>query len=345
MGLVIAVLGIRVVAAIFRERHEIFDDDITPHDRAQISQAAFFIILPITVALHELGHAVLIKLFGAEITDWGFYFFSGFVGYQGIVTDTQQILIAAAGVTVNLILGAIALAVVFLRRPPMRPAVNELLVTATIISVANALIFYPILDLATDLNGDFRQMYFGNVPWLSATIFAVHASVLIGAYAASKSERISARLAGLTGLPPHVRRGMLGGLRFATPQGTGPSSAGNLTPTESTMRTAGTRVASGWQTPIQGMLLRRPEGPALILRWSESEEARSVAVATEVAGSVIVTLPRSSDDPNLALRYGDVWRRWSEMPDEDDLTLTLRLAMEEVERRANLLTTAVEVRP
>src|SRR6188472_3470121 len=139
MGLVIAAFGVKIVAGIFVNRHEIFDDNITPHDRMQISQAAFFVILPLTVAAHELGHAVMVKLFGAEITSWGFYFFSGFVGYQGFVTETQQILIAVAGVTVNLLLGAVAMAVVLVKRPPLGPAINELLIQATIISVANAL--------------------------------------------------------------------------------------------------------------------------------------------------------------------------------------------------------------
>src|SRR5215207_3972249 len=112
LGLLIAAFGIKVVAEIVRKRDKIFDDDITAEDRHRISQAAFFVVLPITVAFHELGHAALVKLFGAEITSWGFYFFSGFVGYRGFVSDEEQILIAAAGVTVNLLLGVIAIALV-----------------------------------------------------------------------------------------------------------------------------------------------------------------------------------------------------------------------------------------
>ena len=58
LGLVIAVTGIKVVRDIFRHRREMFDDDFTPDDRRLMMQAAFYILVPISVALHELGHAV-----------------------------------------------------------------------------------------------------------------------------------------------------------------------------------------------------------------------------------------------------------------------------------------------
>ena len=342
LGLLMAVLGVKVIAEIVRNRAQIFDDNLTPQDRHSISQAAFFAILPITVAFHELGHAALVKLFGAEITSWGFYFFSGFVGYRGFVSEEQQILIAAAGVTVNLLMGAIAIAVVFLKRPPMRPAINELLIQATAITVVNALIFYPLLDFVTDLNGDFRQMYFGGVPWLSASIFSVHAAVLIGGYAASRNERVATRLAELTGLPPYVRRGLLGGVRV-DPEQQRQMAAQALTPAEAAMQAAARRVASGWLQPVEGVLVRQPHGPALLLRWSYGGAALGVAAMTEPAGSVVITIPHTVTDPRAALGAGQVVKRWASPPSEDELMLALRLGMENAERHATQRSAAPSV--
>jgi hypothetical protein len=332
LGLLIAAFGIKVVAEIVRKRDQIFDRNLTMEDRHYISQAAYFVILPITVALHELGHAALIKLFGAEITSWGFYFFSGFVGYQGFVSEAQQILIAAAGVTVNLLLGIIAMAFVFLKRPPMRPAFNELLIQATVISVANALIFYPLLDFATDINGDFRQMYFGGVPWLSATIFAVHAGVLVGAFLASRNERVAARLAELTGLPPGVHRSLFGGLRFSP----GPSSdrrASQISQVETTMLSAAKRVASGWPVPVQSWFLRVTTFSGVIVQWQRGPNPVAVCARLDQnAVFELLILPESADLA-AAIVNGKVFERRNNLPSEDDLVLALRLAMEEADRR------------
>ena len=332
LGLLIAAFGIKVVAEIVRKRKQIFDRNLTMEDRHYISQAAYFVILPITVALHELGHAALVKLFGAEITSWGFYFFSGFVGYQGFVSETQQILIAAAGVTVNLLLGIIAMAFVFLKRPPMRPAFNELLIQATVISVANALIFYPLLDFATDINGDFRQMYFGGVPWLSASMFAVHVTVLIGAFFASRNERVAARLAELTDLPPNVHRSLFGGLRLSP----GPSTdrrASQVSQVETTMLSAARRVASGWSVPVQSWFLRVTTFSGVVMQWQRGQHPVAICATLDQNAMFQVLILPKSDDLAAAIVNGDIVDRRQNLPSEDDLTLALRLAMEEADRR------------
>ena len=38
-------------------------------------------MVPISVALHELGHAVAIWSMGGEVVDFGYYGFAGYVSY------------------------------------------------------------------------------------------------------------------------------------------------------------------------------------------------------------------------------------------------------------------------
>ena len=179
-ALVMAVTGIPAVLRVIRNRKEVFDRTLTPSDRVSADQAAIFILLPISVALHELGHAVAVWSFGGQVTDVGYYFFAGYVSYQGNITDAQAIIIAAAGTLVNILLAYGAVGLVWFKRPPMRAAYNELLIAFAIISLANALLFYPILDFVTGVSGgDFHQMYNGGVPWLSAIILAVHLSAMV----------------------------------------------------------------------------------------------------------------------------------------------------------------------
>ena len=62
-------IGIRFLFQFLPQRVAILDDDFTPYDRSMVSQAAFFIMLPISVLLHEAGHAVAILMFGGEIVE------------------------------------------------------------------------------------------------------------------------------------------------------------------------------------------------------------------------------------------------------------------------------------
>src|SRR3954467_2147965 len=156
------ILGIRLVYQLARNFRQTFDRNFTPQDRLLVDQAAFFILLPISVALHECGHAIAIRLFGGDILGWGFYGFAGYVEFDpSQFTAAQRIIIASAGIQVNLLLAALAVGAVFLKRPPFRAAINELLIQFVWISLLNALVLYPVLDFVAGMEGDWSQMYDG----------------------------------------------------------------------------------------------------------------------------------------------------------------------------------------
>src|SRR5918998_1093722 len=128
ISLFYVILGVRLIYQLARNFRQTFDRNFTHQDRMLVDQAAFFVLLPIAVALHELGHAIMIQLYGGEVLDWGFYGFAGYVAFDPRdFTDAQQIVIAAAGTAVNLLLAGIAVALVFLKRPPFRAAINQTL--------------------------------------------------------------------------------------------------------------------------------------------------------------------------------------------------------------------------
>ena len=111
-------IGLRVVRDLWVRRREAFDLRFTESDRYLIDQSSFFLLVPISVALHELGHAVAIWIYGGKVIDFNYYVFAGSVSYNEPFTNAQHIIVAAAGTIVNLILCAMALLVVFFRRPP-----------------------------------------------------------------------------------------------------------------------------------------------------------------------------------------------------------------------------------
>lgn len=316
------VLGVRVIYQLARNFRQTFDRNFTRQDRMLVGQAAFFVLLPISVALHELGHAAAIWLFGGQVLDWGFYGFAGYVSFDPRqFTDTQQVVIAAAGVTVNLILAAIAIGLVFLKKPPMRAAINELLIQFTWISLLNALIVYPVLDFVSGLNGDWMQMYDFRVPAVSVTILVIHVAMLAGLFWAWKSPKVRARIAKLTDdTPPAKRISTATRAESALPAG--------ATPTERALHEAAGRVASGWPVPLDAALQRGSGGTALVLSWDEGGLQRSViAVAPNGGGVEITGVLRPPGQPPEQRSLG----RDAAAPDANRLTMLLRLAMESVE--------------
>jgi hypothetical protein len=328
ISLFYAVIGVRVIVRLVRSWRSVWDTRFTPQDRMLVDESAFFVLVPISVALHELGHAVAIWVMGGEVIDFGYYGFAGYVSYfPSGFSATQQTIIAAAGSFVNLALCLLALGAVFLSRPRMRSAVNELLLQFVFLSGINAFIVYPLLDLASGLNGDWRQMYDSGVPWLTTLIAIVQAGTLAAGYWLYTNPRMKARIASLVDVPPGFERGLLGGIR------PGKIDPGSLSPTERVLREAADRVASGWSDPVRTDFQRFDGGTAIILQWSAGGRPRAVATRAMSNGrtDLLALSPIQGDNGSTPPR---LMHQWPALPSEDDLTLGIRLAMETVDRGA-----------
>jgi hypothetical protein len=202
------------------------------------------------------------------------------------------------------------------------------------------LVFYPLLDVVTGMEGDWSQMYDGGVPALSLAIGVIHAAILIGSYVAWKNPGFRRRLATLTAMPGGTDRRLLGGLRrgaMPARQGESDESVANFTPAspaEARFRAAADRVARGWGQPVQGRVDRRDEGTQVALIWLSGGIQRAVAMRLESTGRVSVsgaaaTVAANGRDGIAPTRQE--LRSWPELPDENDLTMALRMAMEAVE--------------
>ncbi|HET9662540.1 MAG TPA: site-2 protease family protein, partial [Thermomicrobiales bacterium] len=265
-------LGLRFLMQFIPRRKEIFDNTFTPYDRSMLGQAAFFVLLPLSVALHELGHAVCIWLMGGKVLDFGFYFFSGYVSYdpRGF-SELQRTLIAFAGTFVNLVLIVIALAVVFLKKPPLRAPWNELLLQFVFISGINALIFYPAMDVLLGMSGDWTQMYQSGIPWLTAIIVITQVGFIAVGWWGWKNPGVRARIAKLTGQPQgaSMRIGFGGGQQNPRSARVDPAT---LSGNEKTVSGAMNRVAAGW-SPKPSMRMDRGQGSSVTSMIWQSNDA------------------------------------------------------------------------
>ncbi len=264
-GILLGLISIRTFVNLIRHWHETFDSDFTPSDRQRLSEVAFFVLLPLSVVFHELGHAVTILHYGATITGYGWYFFYGFVEYSGFLTFAQVFWIALAGNIVSVVLGLIAIAIPVLW--PRRPPINYTLFVFGAISIANSLIFYPFVDLIAGAGGDWSQIYSGATPTLSRATGVVHAGILIAGFLLWRSDWGRGIYATRTGLAPDAVR------RITTQQAS------------EELLTAGETLASSWKHPLRVVTGTQGNDAATVsLHWVSNGYGRVVAAYSVTRG-------------------------------------------------------------
>ena len=82
LSLFYAFLGIRAISTAIKNWRAFTDDQLTAVDRRLASELAFFVLIPIGVLFHELGHAAATYQFGGRV-DWlnGGFHYALFYGY------------------------------------------------------------------------------------------------------------------------------------------------------------------------------------------------------------------------------------------------------------------------
>jgi hypothetical protein len=111
-------LGIAVLTAwrLVQAGRATFDDELTAADRRLVGATAFYLVTPLGVVLHELGHAVLVWTLGGRIVGWHFLFYWGYVVPDRSFGAYGDFGVALAGNLVTLAIGVLAVRQV-LQRP------------------------------------------------------------------------------------------------------------------------------------------------------------------------------------------------------------------------------------
>lgn len=264
ISLLLALVSVRVLVTTVRNRKRLFDNDFTASDRQQISEIAFFLLLPLSVLLHEGGHAVTVLLFHGQLTGFGYFFFFGYVEYTGFFTPAQVFWIALAGNLVSVVLGLIAIAIPLLR--PLRPSFNYTLFMFAVIDLANTLIVYPLLDFVGGFGGDWSQIYSRQTPVLSVSTGAVHAAILLSALVAWRSDRARRVYARLTGLGSDAMRRV------------------SRTQAANELLEVGERLSASWRHPLRVVADAQKGATGVTLHWISGGYGRVVAAYAVVDG-------------------------------------------------------------
>lgn len=179
MDVLLAVAAVVTLVSLVRSWRSFWDTTYTLADRRLGLQVAVFLVPPVVVLLHELGHLVVARLVGARVTRFRYGLFEGSVTIVGRITPAQDWLVALAGNAVSVAVG-LAMVAVGASATRLRRGLRHVLVMGGLFELGFSLVGYPLISLSTNF-GDWRVIYdFGATPGLSWATAAVHAGVLAG---------------------------------------------------------------------------------------------------------------------------------------------------------------------
>lgn len=181
-GVTDVILGLAALAtlvALIRSWRSFWDTDFTPADRRLAIQVSVFLLPPLVVLLHELGHLFAAYGVGADVRRFRYGLFEGSVTVAGRLRPSQFWVIAIAGNIVSVVLGA-ALVVAGVRGVRLRAPLRYVLVAGGLLSLVFSLIGYPVLSVLTDF-GDWVVIYdFDRTPAQASITAALHIAALWG---------------------------------------------------------------------------------------------------------------------------------------------------------------------
>ncbi|HWI03597.1 MAG TPA: hypothetical protein VNT52_07160 [Acidimicrobiales bacterium] len=175
------VFGLALLATLFmvaRRWRELWDDDFTIEDRRLATQCGVFIVPPIVVLVHELGHIVGARMVGGRVIGFHYGLIEGSVTVAGRLSDADFWWVALSGNIIGAGLAlAMALAGAWVVRLPR--ALRRMLIFGGLLQVAFQLVMYPLLSLSARF-GDWLVIYdFERTPALSALTAVAHAVALV----------------------------------------------------------------------------------------------------------------------------------------------------------------------
>ncbi|BAZ11011.1 hypothetical protein NIES4071_28350 [Calothrix sp. NIES-4071] len=179
-----SIISIDTIFRLVNNWKSVWNDSVTAKDKLLIQRTAAFILIPIGVFFHELGHAVATWLFGGQVREFQWRLFWGYVVPVGNFTTAEIWWIAFSGNLISILLGIIAIFLIFLVK---KPALKELFYTFAIVELVYSLIFYPLISF-TGFRGDWVTIYdFSIQPYAQVTL-VLHIALLLALWQGTKNK-------------------------------------------------------------------------------------------------------------------------------------------------------------
>lgn len=148
--------------------------ELSARTRQLAGGVAFFILVPVGVLLHELGHMLAAWSTGSQVLGLHYFLFWGYVEY---VPSSQSALlewyVSLAGNFGSYALGIASIAAAMYLRNA-KPVRRVILMQLGLLELVQTLIAYPLMSLDPGFVGDWNSIYSFRAPVASTATLAVH---------------------------------------------------------------------------------------------------------------------------------------------------------------------------
>ncbi len=167
-----------------------WDDRVSRYDHFLAQRVAVFLLVPLGVLLHEIGHSLATWQVGGEVVEFQWRIFWGYIIPRGSFTDPEIWWIALSGNLVSILLGLIAIPGILLTR---KQILKEMLYLFALFELTYSLLFYPIFSWLA-VQGDWLTIYDFSIRPYAQLMLVVHGLLLAGLWWFSESEQVNAQL-------------------------------------------------------------------------------------------------------------------------------------------------------
>ncbi|MGB3651083.1 MAG: M50 family metallopeptidase [Rivularia sp. (in: cyanobacteria)] len=170
MAIIYGIISIDTILRLSNNWRSFWDDKVTAKDRFLLERVAVFILIPLGVLFHELGHALATLQVGGEVREFQWRVVWGYVIAVGNFLPVESWWIAFSGNLVSIALGYLAILAIPLVK---KTVLKQLFYTFAQAQLVYSLIAYPIFSF-TAFRGDWVKIYdFSVKPYAQITL-AIH---------------------------------------------------------------------------------------------------------------------------------------------------------------------------
>jgi tetratricopeptide (TPR) repeat protein len=169
-----ACLSVQTLFQLLRNWRSFWNAHVTLRDQSIAQRLAIFVLLPLTVPLHELGHCLATWQVGGTVAAFQWRFFWGYMIPVGDFSPAEYWWIALSGNLVSIILGLLAIFLILLVRQRI---LAELLYSFVCIDLINSLALYPLMSVTSN-GGDWKSIYDFKVQPYAGLCLLVHIGLL-----------------------------------------------------------------------------------------------------------------------------------------------------------------------
>ncbi|MEO0841987.1 MAG: GNAT family N-acetyltransferase [Cyanobacteria bacterium J06643_5] len=182
-----SILGIDTILRLSNNWKSFWDDKITAKDKFILERVAIFILIPLGVFFHEVGHALATLQVGGEVREFQWRVAWGYVIAVGNFLPVESWWIAFSGNLVSIALGYLAILAVPLVK---KPILKHLFYTFSQAELVYSLIAYPLFSFSS-VRGDWIKIYdFSVKPYAQITL-AIHIFLIFTLWLNTKNKWLS----------------------------------------------------------------------------------------------------------------------------------------------------------